>query len=289
MSTNEKLECLKNLQVVLQKKFELQDQKEAIPADLTADEALLKEAQIKHEELNTLYENLTAEFQKLCVKYEDACNQRIEYEKQIEFLSTAREFESITKVLEEARTSEQVLLKLRNSKSQELERVQAELAEQSETVAELEKKVGSERATYQAAVDAINVQIDALDAELAEIRTDKITPEVYEKFANIVRKKDGLGIVPVRGQVCMGCDLILPTQFVIDLEIKNRKGEIEYCPYCSRIIYKEAVDEDMERNYNFEQLESATKSESRKSDMRDVSGDDGFDESMGMGDDFDEF
>lgn len=290
MSRNEKLDCLKKLQVILQKKFILEDKIKSIPANLKAEEIELDEAREKYQNLSDFYDNLQNEQKSLAIRYDDAFNKRIEYEKQMEFINTQREFEALTKQLEEARISEQSFLKMRNSKTSELERVKAELDEEKGVLDSLEAKVSEEKSKVDSEISEIQDEISTLDAECDAIKGNIIPDDLYEKFSNIVRKKDGFGIVPVYGQVCTGCDLILPVQFVIDLELKTDKGEIEYCPYCSRIIYKETLDDDVERSYSFEQLESQ-KSES-KSSAQDESASaesDNYDESMGMDEEFEDF
>lgn len=290
MSRNEKLDCLKKLQVILQKKFVLEDKINSIPADLKAEEAQLRSAQEKYQNLSDFFDSLQSEQKSLAIKYDDAFNKRIEYEKQMEFINTQREFEALTKQLEEARISEQSFLKMRNSKTAELEKVKTDLEAEKAELDALEERVREEKGKVNSEISSINEEIATLDAECDSIKAGVIPEDLYEKFSNIVKKKDGFGIVPVYGQVCTGCDLILPVQFVIDLELKTEKGEIEYCPYCSRIIYKETLDDDVERSYTFEQLESQ-KSESKSSSQDEsASGEsDNYDESMGMDEEFEDF
>lgn len=290
MSRNEKLDCLKKLQMILQKKFVLEDKINSIPADLKAEEAQLRSAQEKYQNLSDFFDSLQSEQKSLAIKYDDAFNKRIEYEKQMEFINTQREFEALTKQLEEARISEQSFLKMRNSKTAELEKVKTDLEAEKAELDALEERVREEKGKVDSEISSINEEIATLDAECDSIKAGVIPEDLYEKFSNIVKKKDGFGIVPVYGQVCTGCDLILPVQFVIDLELKTEKGEIEYCPYCSRIIYKETLDDDVERSYTFEQLESQ-KSESKSSSQDEsASGEsDNYDESMGMDEEFEDF
>lgn len=290
MSRNEKLDCLKKLQVILQKKFVLEDKINSIPADLKAEEAQLRSAQEKYQNLSDFFDSLQSEQKSLAIKYDDAFNKRIEYEKQMEFINTQREFEALTKQLEEARISEQSFLKMRNSKTAELEKVKTDLEAEKAELDALEERVREEKGKVDSEISSINEEIATLDAECDSIKAGVIPEDLYEKFSNIVKKKDGFGIVPVYGQVCTGCDLILPVQFVIDLELKTEKGEIEYCPYCSRIIYKETLDDDVERSYTFEQLESQKSEIKSSSQDESASGEsDNYDESMGMDEEFEDF
>ncbi len=290
MSENDKLECLRELQKVLSDKFDLEVRAEALPADLRKEEALLKEANEKYLELNERFKAVTDEVKSLSIRYEDAFNTRTGYEKQMEYLNTQREYEALSKQLDEARIQEATLLKQRNSKSQELDRLQGELAAQEGVCDEIKARVDEERSKIESVLEDIARGIEEKEAECIRIKGDTISDELYAKFCNIVRKKKGLGIVPVHGQVCMGCDRVLPMQFVIDLRLKQEANEIEYCPYCSRIIYYEELPEDIEKNYIFEQLEpskgegkSSGEGESQKADS------DSYDESMGMGEGFEDF
>ena len=283
MAENDKLECLRNLQDALKVKFDLEQQVEMMPVNLKKEEATLKEANEKYLELTERFNTVTDEVKSLSIRYEDAFQTRTTYEKQMEFLNTQREYEALSKQLDEAKVQEQSLLKQRNSKSQELERLRGELDEQEKVCDEAKARVDEERAKVESSLDDLNRQLDEMNARCEEIKGDVISDELYAKFSNIVHKKKGEGIVPVHGQVCTGCDRVLPMQFVIDLRMKQQENEIEYCPYCSRIIWYEKLDEELEKNYIFEQLEP-TKGEGKSSQEDSSKSDsDSYDESMGEG------
>ena len=97
MSENEKLECLKSLQDVLQKKFELESKVENLPANLRAEEAKLKDANSTYLKLTERYNAVNEEVKSLSFRYEDAFTTRTGYEKQMEFINTQREYEALTK------------------------------------------------------------------------------------------------------------------------------------------------------------------------------------------------
>ena len=282
---NDKLECLRKLQEVLREKFSLEDQVKSIPAHLNEESEKLEKAEENYKNLSDKLAEIVQEHKSLAIRYEDASAQKISYEKQVEFINTQREFEALAKQLEEAKTLEQSLLKQRDSKDSEEKAMEKEVRKASEELDSQRAIVEEERGKVEGKLDEMTAKIRELEKECEAIKGDQISDELFEKFQNIVRKKGGEGIVPVYGQVCTGCDLILPMQFVIDLQLKTRNGEIEYCPYCSRIIYKEELDEDMEKAYTFEQLEPS-KAEGKSQDKKqqdDSQGDDdsGFDSTLG--------
>ena len=206
----------------------------------------------------------------------------------MEFINTQREYEALTKQLDEAKLSEQTLLKSRNQKRAELEKINIELDAQEKICEEQKSVVDAEREKISSVLDSICAEIDELNKKCIEIKGNVISDELYSKFTNISKKKNGYGIVPVHGQVCTGCDMVLPMQFVIDLRLKQEKNDFDYCPYCSRIIWFEKLDPEVEKNFIFEQLE-ATKADGKAVSVDSKQDVDSFDESMGMEDGFDEF
>ena len=287
MAENNKLECLKALQEVLQKKFDLENQVEALPANLRAEEALLAEDNTKYLKLTEKYNSVNEEYKSLSIRYDDAFASRTGYEKQMEFINTQREYEALSKQLDEAKLQEQTLLKSRNQKKAELEKLNAELDEQEKTCDEQKARVDEERAKVEGVLDGIYAEIQELDNKCAEIKGSAISDELYSKFTNITKQKGGIGLVPVWGQVCQGCNMVLPMQFVIDLRLKQEHNDLDYCPYCSRIIYHETIDSETEKNYIFEQLEPTKESgkSSAKDNKQDV---DSFDETMEIDEGFED-
>ena len=144
MAENDKLECLKELQEALRVKFELEQQVEMMPVNLRKEEANLKEANEKYLELTEKFNSVTEEVKSLSIRYEDAFQTRTGYEKQMEFLNTQREYEALSKQLDEAKVQEQTLLKQRGSKNAELDKLSAELDERMNNlkkISDYEKKL----------------------------------------------------------------------------------------------------------------------------------------------------
>ena len=93
-----------------------------------------------------------------------------------------------------------------------------------------------------------------LDARCIQIKAEGISDDIYAKFCRIVKNKNGLGITPIiQGQVCSGCHMILPMQFVNDVRLGT--SATEYCPYCSRILYYQEDEEQIDLS-DFESSEA---------------------------------
>ena len=112
--------------------------------------------------------------------------------------------------------------------------------------------------------DSLNKDLASYDEKLSKLKVqeDKVTKninniyskeenaelkaqEILFKFQRIIQRNSE-GIVSVRNGVCSGCHMILPANFANEV----REGEdINFCPYCSRILYYEEVSEDQQEDY----------------------------------------
>ena len=235
-------EKLKTLQDILSEKIDLEQKILEIPKLLTTQEELLVRMKKSYVEKNQEFEKAKkseAEYRNSLVEAE---GKREKAEKNMEAISTQREYEALDKEIEDAAGKEQ---EFRNKLQREL-RVLSELEEdmkQSQALidqqeAELEKR----RKDIEAEISSKKEQMKMLSVQEAELTPD-LDPEVLFKFERIIRNKMGRGIVAIKGGVCMGCHMILPTQFANNV----RKGEeIVFCPYCSRILFYEESDQNEE-------------------------------------------
>lgn len=256
MADNKKLECLIRLQSVITEKLNLENQREMIPQSLREDESDLKKAS----EILAGYEEdlrqAESEEKSLAIQYADANNESSEYQKVVETLSTQREFEAMTKQINEAEARAKSLLTAKRAKDEQIKDLKGRIAEQTEAVNTLTQKVDEKKAVVEAETADIEGKIAALDGEIDLVKGGVIDEEFFARFYNIARKKNGEGLVPVKGQVCMGCNTVLPMQFVIDLRLKQLKDEVDTCPYCSRLIYfDDTLPPEEEKNYIFDDIE----------------------------------
>lgn len=61
-----------------------------------------------------------------------------------------------------------------------------------------------------------------------------LDPSLMNRFAKISKMNQGLAVVNVKNEVCMGCFMNIPPQLYI--EVQRGKSLIS-CPQCSRILY----------------------------------------------------
>ena len=245
---DEILTKLKTLQDILSEKIVLEHQIQEIPKLLITQKELLERMKKSFIEKNQDYEkakNAEAEYRNSLAEAE---SKREKAEKNMDSISTQREYEALDKEIQDAAGKEQEF----RTKLQREERMISDLDEQikqsQELIEQQETELEERRRGNEAEVALKQAQMDALTKSEKNITPD-LDPEVLFKFERIIRNKMGRGIVAIKGGVCLGCNMILPAQFANTV----RQGEeIVFCPYCSRILFYEESEQGEEEFFNEE-------------------------------------
>ncbi|MCL2066089.1 MAG: C4-type zinc ribbon domain-containing protein [Treponema sp.] len=241
MVTDNELDRLRSLQDIISEKITLESTIQEIPKLLGTQEELLTRLKKTFIDKNQEFERVKSaesEFRNLLL---DAESMREKAEKNMDHITTQREYEALDKEIRDASEKEQQYRK----ELQQRERLLAELDEQIKQHANLieqqENELGQRRLGIETEIKDKQKQIEELIKKEREI-TENLDTEVVFKFERIIRNKMGVGIVAIKGNVCMGCHMILPIQFANDVRLGE---EFVFCPYCSRILfYEESADDE---------------------------------------------
>ena len=245
MATQDIFEKLKKLQTILVKKYDLEQKKEEAPKQLGSQEELLARMKKEYIEKNNEYEEVKTKVGQLKLDLDDAVKSREKGEKGMDDIQTHREYEALEKQISEATEKE-------NEVRKELQKEEKLLEEIKETLKINEDMIASQEKDLNSSKDSLNKELASYDSELTKLKKDedKITPdldqEILFKFQRIIQRNSE-GIVAVRNGVCTGCHMILPAQFA---NLVREGDSINFCPYCSRILfYEESGDEDAYNSY----------------------------------------
>ena len=232
-------EKLRSLQEILTEKYKVEKEIDEIPKTLATKTELLnrlKQSFIqKNNDIASMKDRVKATRQKVA----EAERTREQSEKQMDLIKTQREYEALDKEIKDGTEKEQNLRKELQDQEILLVEMQENLEKEEALIQHQEEEVKSEQSRIKH-----ETKEKAKDLQKFEKEESKITPgldeEILFKFERIIRSKAGIGIVPAVDNVCTGCHIILTPQFVNDV----RKGEeIHFCPYCSRILYFEDVED----------------------------------------------
>ncbi len=241
---------LKNLQEILSRKYEMEKELFEIPKALNTKKELLIRLRKDFIEKNDLLTETQNKIKHLKFLLDEAEHEREDYEKQMDIITTQREYEALDKEIKSATERGQQYRKdiLREEKEQEviklsLEQEEKMISQQQLDLAEEEEKIKAESLDKEKVLADLTVQESQIIPGLDE--------DILFKFERIIKSKSGLGIVPVKDYVCTGCHMVLPAQFQNDVHAGEH---ILFCPYCSRILYYE--EDLIQDEYSFSDADS---------------------------------
>ena len=251
MATTDIFEKLKKLQTILVKKYDLEKKIEEAPKQLGSQEELLARMKKEYIEKSTEYDSVKSEVLKLKLELEEAEKSRESGEKGMDNIQTHREYEALEKQIKDATEKE-------NEVRREMQKQEKLLEDIKETLKINEDMISAQENDLSASKDSLNKELESYNKELNSLKRseDKITPdldqEILFKFQRIIQRNSE-GIVAVKNGVCTGCHMILPAQFANTV----REGEnINFCPYCSRILFYEETSEEEVYDFSFDQAGS---------------------------------
>ena len=244
--TEEIFTKLKDLQEVLVEKYQIEAKKSEAPKQLSSQEELLAVIKKEYIAKNNEYDSIKEKVLKIKFDLEQAVKSRESGEQGMDNITTHREYEALEKQVNEAKALESDLRK----ELQKEEKILTELKENLKISEDMISGQENELAEGKASLDK---QINEYEEKLKELKEkeDSITPglsdEILFKFERIIQRNTE-GIVSVKDEVCNGCNMILPSQFV---NLVREGNSINFCPYCSRILYYEESENDTAENHYF--------------------------------------
>lgn len=235
---------LKSLQLILGRKYELENKINEAPKQLDSQGILLDRMRKEFIEKNHVYESVKEKVLQLKKELDEAVSARESGEKNMDVITTHREYEALEKQISEASAKEAEVRKA-------LQKEEKSLAELNDAIKTMEEMIKAQENDIAESRRTLDGQLDNLKAELAELnnRENEIIPgldqEVLFKFQRIIQRNSE-GIVAVKNGVCTGCNMILPAQFANEV---HEGDSILFCPYCSRILFYEESEEDTQETY----------------------------------------
>ena len=249
MVTENDLDKLRSLQEIIYEKIGLEKSIQEIPKLLGTQEELLNRLKKTFIEKNADFEKVKAEEIDLKNKLAEAESSREKSEKNMDAISTQREYEALDKEIKDASEREQQYRKDLQQKERIMADLEEKIKQQSALIDQQEKELEDRRKKIEAEISDKQKQIDNLRKKEGKLTENFVDNEVIFKFERIIKNKMGVGIVAIKGNVCLGCHMILPVQFANEVRIGE---EFVFCPYCSRILYYEESAEGEEDYFNTE-------------------------------------
>jgi predicted nucleic acid-binding Zn-ribbon protein len=224
---------LKELQGVLLSEFTIEEDLGEIPQELNELKRRYHKLERTIDEKEKSAERNTLLIQDLTKEKEKAQQSREKYEGQIKLIKTQKEYEALTSEIAQIDEKLERIESEELEALQEVEKVQTDLEGQKALLEELKSNIEEKDKEVNKLTSEKQKELDKCLKEKKSISSG-LDEELLYKFEKIVKNKEGIGIVSVKNNVCMGCNMLLPPQFVNDV---RREDELIFCPNCSRILY----------------------------------------------------
>lgn len=244
MEMTEVFNRLKTLQDILVEKYDLEKKIESSPKQLDSQRELLERLQKEYVEKNKNYEELKTKVDELRVQLSAAEASREAGEKNMDSITSHREYEALDKQITEASEREAAIRK-------DLLREEKELAGINESLKADEELINAQKTGLAEGENELQKQIKSYSDTIQNLKnqeedvTKDLNQEIVYKFQKIIQRNSE-GIVAVKNGVCTGCNMILPGQFANEVHDGEK---ILFCPYCSRILFYQEVAEDEIEDY----------------------------------------
>lgn len=117
----------------------------------------------------------------------------------------------------------------------DVDAINADIEKEKAKVAERENIYLAKKKEIEDEMKVLNDRAQVLDGQRSQIAPD-IDPKILEQYEELLRIKEGRGIVPVNGLTCGGCYMNAMPQTVNQIKMRT---ELTRCEYCSRFLYLE--------------------------------------------------
>ena len=273
---NDVLEKLRALQDILARKNELETEILDAPKALTNQEELLEKLKSGYIDKNSEYEELRKCIAVLKADLFEAEQKREKAEKAMDNIETQREYEILQKEIDESTNKTEPIRKELQRLEGQFKILDTTIKQEEELIEQTEKELKENKSMLDSEVAEKQNKVEELKEEEKKL-SPGLSDETMFKFDRIIKNKQGVGIVSIQGNVCMGCHMILPAQFVNEV----RSGlDIKFCPYCSRILFYEESELTTEQEAFFNDSDMGG-----LADLDDLSNDDFFSSLEENGDD----
>ncbi len=113
-------------------------------------------------------------------------------------------------------------------------------------VAQLEADFANVEKEYERKEQELELTIADVDKQTEGLRSQRaqmaagIDRSLLARYDQVFKRRDGMAVVAVRGEVCQGCDMGVPPQ-IANFARSGEQG-VQSCPHCSRILVWEPID-----------------------------------------------
>jgi predicted nucleic acid-binding Zn-ribbon protein len=234
----EQVKVLIDLQEIMTRGRSVESEKRKVPLEVADLKALFEEREAKFLSAQQEFEQLKKDRREKEREIEEERDKVERAKAKLMSIKTNKEYYAMLKEIEATK-------RINAQREEELLSVMGRYEESEKRLAEFKAavdEVGDEYRVRMVDIDAkmssFDKEIGALEAKKAQIAS-RIDKDLARRFEMIFDRRDGIAIVAVRNQSCMGCHMNISPQL---FNLLQRDDRIHTCPNCNRILFYEAPE-----------------------------------------------
>lgn len=150
-------------------------------------------------------------------------------------VKTNKEYSALQKEIEGFKADQSVLEEEILKFMEEIDRIKARVQEERQALTVAQERLTRELDRIEQESRKIQADIQIIEEARGEL-TPNVDPAILSKYERILKRKEGIAIVPVKNEACSGCNMVLPPQMINEIHMSTR---LIPCESCARILYLE--------------------------------------------------
>lgn len=150
-------------------------------------------------------------------------------------VKTNKEYSAMSKEIEGFRADKSVMEEEILKFMEETDQIKVRLTVQREELEVRQERLAQTLTRLEEETEKIQSSLQKLESQRAVV-VPRMEPPILLQYDRILANKEGLALVPVRGQACGGCFMVLPPQTINEIQIATR---LVTCESCARLLYFE--------------------------------------------------
>ena len=122
----------------------------------------------------------------------------------------------------------------------EVDEIKKEIEKEKVVLAQEEKKFNQQKKEVDDRMKVINDRLAVLEGQRKQI-VPNIDKKILAQYERVLKNREGLAMVSVKGSACQGCFLNVPPQVINEIKLKK---SLVVCEACARILY---LEEEIEK------------------------------------------
>ncbi|GMT48591.1 MAG: hypothetical protein IEMM0008_0130 [bacterium] len=230
---SETIDQLVKLQSVAKEHFLLHEEKDRITKALEKEKDNLQRLEEDYRLLGQQIKDLSHDMGEVQKQIQEALEAIKKLKAKEPYVKTQKEYIALDTEQSIQRDKIEGFEKENQAKTKELGEIKTRHDEKKQEVKDQKDRFSEEQLEVDSNMEDIDKKLQDIERIRSEVLPN-IDPLSLTRFERIVKNKNGIGIVPVTGGICEGCNIAVTPQVIS--EIRSYK-EIIYCINCARILY----------------------------------------------------